>query len=154
MRIYESGQNYFAGAVNFDDFLAVLLQPGIAQRVFGLAGGNDFAAVFHDDIGFIDFLLGPMRSKVRRPPGRRDSPILKRGNFPFSKIKTFHPCFASKVPAVLPAGPPAHDNDVEEHSVLRRTLGIGWSCVRIRDSCRYTITVQIPVMSLRGYNCH
>ena len=67
-------------------------------------GGNDFA-VFHNDIGLIDFLLDPMRSKVPRL-GRRDSPILNRGNFSFSKIATFHPCFASKVPAALPAGPP------------------------------------------------
>jgi len=70
------------------------------------------------------FSFTPMRSKVRRLPGKRDSPILKRGNFSLSKIATFHPCLASKVPAVLPAGPPPTIKTSKNSAILS-----GKSCV-------------------------
>ena len=44
MGINESGQDDFARAVDLGDFLAILLQPRIAQGVFGGADGNDLSA--------------------------------------------------------------------------------------------------------------
>ena len=54
MGIDEAGQNDFAGAVDLDDFLAILLQPGIAQGVFGRADGNDLPAEAEDSAIFDD----------------------------------------------------------------------------------------------------
>ena len=86
------------------------------------------------------FSFTPIRSKVQTLPGRSDSPILKRGNCSRSKIATFQPCFASKVPAVLPAGPPPTITMSKNSAILYAqqlsTLGIGWSRSRIRHSCR------------------
>ena len=44
MRIDKTRQDDFARAVDLDKFLTVPLQPGIAQRVFGLSDGNDLPA--------------------------------------------------------------------------------------------------------------
>lgn len=44
VRIYESGQDDLAVAINLSDFLAVLFDPRIAQRVFTLAHRDNFAA--------------------------------------------------------------------------------------------------------------
>jgi hypothetical protein len=41
--IYKSRENDFTRAVDLGDFLAILLQPGITEGVFGSADGNDFA---------------------------------------------------------------------------------------------------------------
>ena len=43
MGIDESGQDNLAGAIDFDNLLAMLLDPGIAQGVFGLAGRNNLS---------------------------------------------------------------------------------------------------------------
>lgn len=44
MRIDESGQNDFARAIDLSNFLSILLQPRVAQRVFGRADRNDLPA--------------------------------------------------------------------------------------------------------------
>ena len=54
MGIHEAGQDDFTGAVDLSDFLAVLLQPGIAQGVFGGADGNDLSAEAEDRAVFDD----------------------------------------------------------------------------------------------------
>ena len=44
VRIDKTRQDDATAAVDLDDFLAILLQPRIAQRVFGAADGNNLAA--------------------------------------------------------------------------------------------------------------
>ena len=41
MRVHEPGQDYLSGAIELDNFLAVLSDPWVAQRVFGFAGRDD-----------------------------------------------------------------------------------------------------------------
>jgi hypothetical protein len=48
MRIDEAGKDDLAGTVDFDYFLTILLEPGIAESVFGLANGDDLAAQRED----------------------------------------------------------------------------------------------------------
>ena len=72
----------------------------------GAAGGNDFAAIFHDDIGSIEFLFDPHPFKGAKAAGQEGFADFETRHVSFSKIATFHPRCASRVPAVLPAGPP------------------------------------------------
>ena len=44
MRVHESGQDDLSGAIDLDNFFAILLDPRIAQRVFGLADGDNLSA--------------------------------------------------------------------------------------------------------------
>src|ERR1700683_3136805 len=44
VRIDEPGQNDFARAIDLDNLLMILFQPGIAQGIFGCANGNDLSA--------------------------------------------------------------------------------------------------------------
>ena len=44
VRINEARQHHPAAAVDLPDLPAILLQPGIAQSVFGFANRDDFAA--------------------------------------------------------------------------------------------------------------
>jgi hypothetical protein len=44
VRVHESRQDDLPGAINLDNFLAVLPDPGIAQGVFTFAGRDDFFA--------------------------------------------------------------------------------------------------------------
>ena len=44
MRVHESRQDHLAGAIDLDNFFSILPDPGIAQRVFSLAGGDNFLA--------------------------------------------------------------------------------------------------------------
>src|SRR5580698_957897 len=44
----EAWQHDVAGTVDFGDLLAILFKPGIAEGIFGLAHGNDFAAEAKD----------------------------------------------------------------------------------------------------------
>jgi hypothetical protein len=44
VRIDEAGQNYAAAAIGLLYFLAILLKPRIAQRVFGAANRDDLSA--------------------------------------------------------------------------------------------------------------
>jgi hypothetical protein len=60
MGVHETGQNNLAGAVKFDNLLAMLPDPGIAQGVFGPAGGDDLLAhaqhrAVFDDAEFLEF---------------------------------------------------------------------------------------------------
>jgi len=48
VRIHEARKDDFACAVEFDELLAMLFDEGIAERVFGRADGNDFAAKAED----------------------------------------------------------------------------------------------------------
>ena len=54
VRIDEAGKDYFARAIDLGDFLAILLEPGIAQGVFGRADGNDLPAEAQDRAIFDD----------------------------------------------------------------------------------------------------
>jgi len=45
MRVDKAGQNNLSLTVDLDDFLAILLEPGIAEGVFGPADGNDLATL-------------------------------------------------------------------------------------------------------------
>jgi hypothetical protein len=67
---------------------------------------NDPSAPLDNNIGGINFLFHAHLFERTKTTGNFDSPILNRENFSFSRIKTFHPRFASNVPAVPPAGPP------------------------------------------------
>jgi hypothetical protein len=40
--VHESGQYDLARAIDLDNFLAILSDPGITQRVFGFARGDNF----------------------------------------------------------------------------------------------------------------
>ena len=44
MRIDKAGEHDFVLAVDLNNFLAIFLQPGIAQCIFGRADGDDFPA--------------------------------------------------------------------------------------------------------------
>src|SRR5450755_817818 len=44
MRVHESAEDYLSCAIDFDNFLAVLFDPGIAQCVFALAGRDNLSA--------------------------------------------------------------------------------------------------------------
>jgi len=44
VRIHESGQDHFASTIHLGELPAILLQPGIAERVFRFADGNDLSA--------------------------------------------------------------------------------------------------------------
>jgi hypothetical protein len=48
MGIHKSGSNYFAGAVDLDELLAMFLDPGIAEGVLGWADGDDLASQAED----------------------------------------------------------------------------------------------------------
>ncbi len=54
VRIDEARQNNFARAVDLDNFLAILLQPRIAQGVFSRPDGNDLPAETQDSAVFDD----------------------------------------------------------------------------------------------------
>jgi hypothetical protein len=43
VRIDESGNDDLLFAIDLDDFLAVLFEPGIAEGIFGRADGDYFA---------------------------------------------------------------------------------------------------------------
>src|ERR1700730_8867704 len=95
-----------------------------------------------------------MRSNVRRLPGRRDSPILKRGYFSFSKIATFHPVFCQQSSSSTTCWPAAYDYDVEELSHnLRATVVHSRHWLELRPdpsqlSASSDTPVRIPVMPL------
>jgi len=44
VRIDEAGQNYAAAAIDLGYFLAILLKPRIAKRIFGAASRDDLSA--------------------------------------------------------------------------------------------------------------
>ena len=46
--IHEAGEDDFSRAVDLDDFLAILFQPGITKSVFGCADGNKFSTEAQD----------------------------------------------------------------------------------------------------------
>ena len=48
MGIDEPGQDDFASAVDLDNSLTILFQPGIAESVFSGADGNDFSSEAKD----------------------------------------------------------------------------------------------------------
>ena len=48
MGIDEAGKDDSAGAIDFGDLLTMLLDPGIAESIFGRADGDDFAADAED----------------------------------------------------------------------------------------------------------
>src|SRR6202035_4326579 len=52
--IHEPGQDNFTGAVDLSNFLAIPLQPGIAEGVFGGADRNDLPAETEDRTVFDD----------------------------------------------------------------------------------------------------
>ena len=58
MGIDEAGEHDTAGAVDFGYFLAILLEPGIAEGIFGLADGDDLAAETKDGGVFDDAEIG------------------------------------------------------------------------------------------------
>src|SRR5713101_7039269 len=60
--IDEPGQNNLTLTVNLDDSLAILLEPGIAQRVFGVADGNNLPADTKDGSVFYDAEFAEFRA--------------------------------------------------------------------------------------------
>jgi hypothetical protein len=62
-----------AGTVDFGDSLAVLFEPGIAEGVFGLANGDDFAAQAEDGGVFEEAEFGECRTATGARLRRRKS---------------------------------------------------------------------------------
>jgi len=58
VRIDKPRQDNFARAVDLGNFLAILLQPGIAQRIFRGADGDDLTAEAQDRAIFDDAEFG------------------------------------------------------------------------------------------------
>ena len=54
VRIDEAREDDFARAVDLENFLAIFLQPGITQSVFGRADGNNLTAEAQDSAIFDD----------------------------------------------------------------------------------------------------
>ena len=52
MGVNEAGNNNFSGAINLENFLAILFYPGIAQSVFGFANRNNLSADGQDSAVF------------------------------------------------------------------------------------------------------
>jgi hypothetical protein len=48
VRIHKSWYHDFVCAIDFDKLFAILLHPGIAERIAGLADSNDLAACAND----------------------------------------------------------------------------------------------------------
>src|ERR1700733_8802592 len=71
MRIDKAGQNNFAGTVDLDNFLTILLQPGITQRIFGRANGNDLPAEAKDSSIPDDAEFSKVGTTARAGPVRR-----------------------------------------------------------------------------------
>jgi hypothetical protein len=65
VRIDETGEDDFARTVDLGDSLAILLQPGIAQGVFGRANRNDLPAEAQDSAIFDDAELFEIGTTAR-----------------------------------------------------------------------------------------
>src|SRR5438874_4724533 len=72
---------------------------GLTQRY------QELCRIFYEN-GTQKFLVQPSRANAFILKGKSDSPIWKRGHFSRSNTITRRPACASKVAAVLPAGPP------------------------------------------------
>jgi hypothetical protein len=68
MGIDKSGEDDFSRAIDLGDFFTILLQPGIAERVFGSANGNDFPAEAQDSAVFDDAELSEVRTAAGSGP--------------------------------------------------------------------------------------
>ena len=77
MRIHESGKNDLACTIDLDDPLAILLEPGVAQRIFALANGDNLASdAKHggvlDDAEFAEFCSAPRAGLSGRRSQRQE----------------------------------------------------------------------------------
>ena len=66
MRIDKSREDHLAGAVDLDNLFSILLDPGIAQCVFRLAGGDDFLS-YAQNRGILDDAEFSQVSSAARP---------------------------------------------------------------------------------------
>src|SRR5208282_6291429 len=71
VRIDESRKHDFADAVDFANLFAILLYPGVVERVFGLANGNDLAAHAEDRAVFDQAEATEVASTARSGAGRK-----------------------------------------------------------------------------------
>ena len=77
MGIDKSRKHYFAGAVDFQNFLAIVLQPLIAEGVFRLTHGDDFSAnaqnrAIFDNAQFFQIGTAPWSGLARIIAGERN----------------------------------------------------------------------------------
>lgn len=90
--IHKAGKDHFSCAVDFDNVLAILFQPGVAERGFGGADRNKFTAKAEDSAIFDDaefFEAGPAAraTLIRSMPKRQqladidEQQWLRRGCF-------------------------------------------------------------------------
>jgi hypothetical protein len=70
MRINKTRQNDFARAIDLENFLAILLQPGIAQGLFGRADGNDLPPQAQNSAVLDDAELPKVGTAARTGPGQ------------------------------------------------------------------------------------
>jgi hypothetical protein len=66
--IDKAGQDNFTGAVDLGDFLAIPLEPGISQRVFGRAYGDDRPPDTENrtSVNDVEFFEGGTAPRTRR----------------------------------------------------------------------------------------
>ena len=79
--IDEAGQHDLAFAVDLDDCLAILLQPGIAEGVFAFADGDNLSAeaehgAVFDDAKFFEFWPAPRAGVAGAECSVRSWPML------------------------------------------------------------------------------
>ena len=80
MRIDESGENNFPFAVDFGDFLAVLLEPGIAEGAFDRTNRDNLPAEAENRAVLDDAEFFKVRATTRAGTGRWRSQRQKLAN--------------------------------------------------------------------------